>query len=440
MGRFIRRLMAVWLALTVVWSGSAALVWTAGAGQAPPDEPEGAVDFAALTIRPGDLEEPGWVHEGAFIEQVEGEAAGYAAYLGGGGPVEPVIEAMTAMGWRRKYVHSLALPSPASPGLPPQRIRSYVTEYATPEGAADGFAMFENEEPIETAVDTPTSRTFGDQSELTEDRGVSGIDGRRYRSLDLTFRSGNLVAGVTLIIYENAILTSPTGTLLESLAGLLEARITTGATPGLGLAVARLAPPEPAVVTFDDAYYRLDGADVPLAGETAMDATRRIDTYAAAIDVYQLWQGVEVGTDAGMLYGVTLLRFPDEQTAAAWVTDLDTVLSANPFYRDFQPIEVMQALGDQHSAFRYIAGGATSGPRAVLVAIRIGTLVARVHVVPQGRIADVPPAPVLELASIQAGCLGGDSCPDIVSIPVELLSVPAAEPPRGSPVAVTPAV
>lgn len=441
MGGRWQRLPVIVLALLVSLAGATGAADGTAAGMAMQSAGEPDRDLAALTIRPGDLEEPGWVHEGAFFEQLAGEAAGYAAYLGGGGPVEPVIETMTAMGWQRKYIHSIALPSPASPGLPPQRIRSYITEYATPDGAADGFAHFEDETPIESARDVPTSRTFGDGSELTEDRGVSGIDGRRYRSLDLTFRSGNLVAGVTLIIYENAILTSPTGDIIESLAALLEARMVAGTDPaaGLGAIVSRLAPPEPAVVTYDDAYYRFEGVDVPVAGEAAMEATRRADTYADATEVYQLWQGIDAGAPAGLLYGVTLLRFPSDQAAAGWVTDLETILAANPFYRAFQPVAVMQPLGDQTNALSYVAGGDASTPRAVLVAVRAGNVVARVHVVPQGRASDVPADPVIELAAAQAACLAGGACAPVDAIPAALLTLPAEPAPQASPVAATPA-
>lgn len=426
------------VALVVALTGSATGSVAMGARQAPLDP---GLDLAAVTIRPGDLEEPGWVHEGAFIEQLAGEAAGYAAYLGGGESVEAVIETLSVMGWERKYVHSLALPSPASSGLPPQRIRSYVTEYATPEGAAEGFAFFEDERPIESATDIPATRTFGEESELTEDRGVSGIDGRHYRSLDLTFRTGNLVAGVTLIIYENAVLASPTGDMIEALAGLLESRITEGVGDGVGLGtmVVRLAPAESAIVTFDDAYYRFDGEDAPQAGESPTDAIRRVETYAGATEVYQLWQGINTGTSTGLLYGVTLLRFPDEQAAAGWVTDLAAILAANPFYRAFQPITGAPPLGDQTNALSYSAGGDANAPRAVLVAVRVGHFVARLHLVPQGWGSDVPADPVIELAAAQAACLTGETCEPIGTLPAALLVPPSPRAaPNASPVAATP--
>ncbi|MEZ4495353.1 MAG: hypothetical protein R2845_00915 [Thermomicrobiales bacterium] len=44
----------------------------------------------------------------------------------------------------------------------------------------------------------------------------------------------------------------------------------------------------------------------------------------------------------------------------------------------------MPQLGDQTMALTYAAGGGVNGPRSILLAIRVGDTVMRVHLVPQG--------------------------------------------------------
>src|SRR5215218_6274823 len=154
------------------------------------------LDLAALTLRPGDVAEPGWKHAGAFMEDLASEAEIAASYRGDGSTAEDASEQLVAFGWRRMYVDVLDGPTGAN-AAPNRRIRSYITEYASAEGAAAGFLYLEDEGAIASAEDVPGTRPFGEQFELTSDKGTSGVDGRPFRSLDLTFRAGNLVAGVT---------------------------------------------------------------------------------------------------------------------------------------------------------------------------------------------------------------------------------------------------
>jgi hypothetical protein len=389
------------------------------------------LDVAAMTLRPGDVGQPGWVHDGAFVERLDSEARNEAAYLGRGTSAESVAAKLSAMGWGRMYVDTLIVPSPATPNAPAQRIRSYITEYASAEGAAAGFAYLEDESAIPSAKDIAASRTFGDASELTEDRGVSAVDGRTYRSLDLTFRAGNLVAGVTLIVYPSKTAVDPQPSAVEALGTILEARVKTPLTNGAGLgrAVARLAPTDRAVTTYDDAYYRLGRADIPVSDESVAATSLRVRTYAEATDVYQLWQGIDASASAGVLYGVTLLHFPSEAAAAAWVTNLQSILAVNPFYGQMRPIDGAPSIGDQSIALGYAAGGGANAPRAVLVAVRVGAYVARVHVVPQGQTRDIPVAPVIALAGIEAGCLSGDACGDVLTLPEGLIVTSAGATP-----------
>lgn len=383
------------------------------------------LDLAATALRPSDIGEPGWVHLGAFVQSLEAEAANFAVYKGHGLSREEVAGHLRAFGWRREYVSVLGLPSEADASVPSRIVRSYVVEFGDAGGAAAGLVYLQDVSGVPTATDVPLDRALGEQAGATRDRGLS--QGRPFRSLDVTFRMGNLVAGVTAINYPGVAFADPPLAKAETLAATLAGRLATAPAPGatIGGAVLRIADPGHSLTTYDDAYVRLGSADVPLADETAQATAARIATYEGAVDVYQLWQGIDVGTAAGALYGVTLLRFPDAASATAWVRDLATILGKNPFYGDLKPLSV-PALGDQTTALAYVPGGGTGQPRALLLAVRIGADVARVHLVPQGKLAAIPPEALQELARAQATCLRALSCPESTSVPSSLAAALAA--------------
>ena len=406
-------------------------------------------DLPTLTLRPADLDEVGWAHEGAFVQTMSGQAEAHAEYVGAS--VEDVESRLATAGWERQYVHVLRRASDDDTVSPSRRIRSYVTLYDEPSGAAAGFTYLEDESTIPSAEDVATSRDIGEESELTVELGTTQTDGRAYRSLDLTFRTGPLVGGVTLITYTDGETdASPESApfdlgadqeLVERLAGVLEQRLSTpgSAGPALGARVLRLDSDAHDVVTFDDAYYRMAGEDIPLADERSAAERLRTATYADATDVYQLWQSVDTASPAGVLVGVTLLRFSEEQAAEAWVTDLESILAANPFYGDLQyeAGAVTGDLGAQSVALSYVAGGgAGDAPRALLVAVRVGEVVARVHLVPQGTMPSIEPIAMAELADAQGRCLQSSPGTEMAPVPQALVVALAdAQEPEATPIA-----
>ena len=394
-------------------------------------------DLAALALRPGDVPEAGWKHAGAFMEDLASQAEVVAGYRGDGSTAAEVTEQLFEFGWQRMYLNVLhgppgtvATPTADASSAPARRIRSYLAAYASAEGAADGFAYLEDESGIASAEDVPGTRQFGEQSEVTADEGTSGIDGRPFRSLDLTFRMGNIVAGVTAIAYGSGAALPDTAEL-EALAAVLETRLREAPeSAGLGPVIARFGGDRHEIATYDDAYYRIAGEDIPIIDESLTTAARRIASYAGATDVYQLWQGIDVGTAGGVLYGVTALRFPEEAAAAAWMNDLATTLGENPFYGSLRTLVLPADLSYPAVALSYVSGGGSpDAPRAVLVAVQAGPVVARVHVVPQGGMRDVPLSAVLSLAEVQAACLGGVDCDELTELPPDLIGPePAASP------------
>jgi hypothetical protein len=406
----IRRVVVVLLVMSVAAGSLPRLV--GAQGKTP-------LDLAALVLRPDDMGSPGWVHLGAFVQSLEAEAADVAGYRGRGLAADEVAGRLRAIGWQREYVAVLGLPSEADDTVQTRIVRSYITEYGDVAGAAAGFVYLEDESGVLSATDVPLDRALGEEAEATRDRGIS--QGRPFRSLDVTFRIGNLVAGVTVVNYPAEEFVEPDLAEAGALAATLAGRLSSP-PPGttIGAAVLRIGMPGQSLPTYDDAYFRLDGVDVPLTDETPQAAAARIATYAGAVDVYQLWQGIGIGTEAGALYGVTLLRFPDAAAATAWVRDLATILGANPFYGDLTPVTV-STLGDQTTALAYAPGGGGPGePHALLLAVRSGADVARVHLVPQGDLAAIPTAALVALAQQQTDCLRALACAAPAAVPASL--------------------
>ncbi len=409
-----------------------AVLATPASAQSPPPAP----DLPALTIRPTDLDQSGWLHQGAFVHSVADAARDRADYIGQGADSDEVAERLTSIGWQREYVSFLSHPSKADPSQPDQVIRSYVTEYTNADGARAGFEFLEDESTVAAAKDLPLNQTFGQQSELTSERGFSSQTGRQFRSLDLTFRMGALIAGVNVIQYPTAERVDPDIDLLKTLATTMENRIAESPVidSALGARVVRIAHTDAEVVTFDDAYYRITGVDIPLEGESSDAAGLRTDTYRDALDVYQLWQGIDTAEVDGALFGVTLLHFPDAEAAKAWTSDLPDILATNPFYGDIRTEEAGVALGDQTVALSYASGGGgPSDPHALIIAVRIGPDIARLHLVPQGNKASVPIDALAELARVEADCLATAGCAETIPVPDALLAALTA-PDRATPV------
>ena len=419
------RLARLAASLTLILLGLGAPIGEATAGGVATPTPPRPLDLAALTLRPSDLDGPDWIHEGAFVQSLAAQSSGHAGYLGAGTTADDVMSVLTDAGWERQYVSMMSRASQSDPADPTDRIRSYVTRYASPEGAAAGFDYLEDERSVAGATDIPTERPHGEDSELTEERVATGDDEGAVRSLDLTFRVGALVAGVTVIDADADDSARANLDLVERLASRIEDRIAASgnAAPGIGADAVRLTGDGHELVTFDDAYYRIAAEDVPLAGESPQGARLRIATYAGAREVYQLWQGIDTGGDAGALYGATLLRFEDESAAESWVATLESILAENPFYGDLRFFAGAGGLdlGDDAVALSYVAnGGGGDAPRSVLVAVRVGADVARVHLVPQGVLPSIPLEPVVELARHQATCLREQVCTGTAAIPSTL--------------------
>ena len=196
-----------------------------------------------MTLVPGDLPDGGYGLESGTRLSLTDEATGAVNYRGGESVASTVADypkRLSVAGWLERYSSALAMPNPNDPLLVDRRIVTYVTLYTDQTGASDGFALLEDESTITTAADISGSRTIAEQSEITQNTGILQGSGLPFQSLDLTFRTGILTAGV--LIYDNRNVPPEIGEI-EALADLLLSRIQEILTNGgSGLGRPRVAP------------------------------------------------------------------------------------------------------------------------------------------------------------------------------------------------------
>lgn len=399
-----------------------------------------------MTLVPGDLPQPGYGLESGIRLDLEEEAKSAVAYRGGenvAGDVAQFAASLQAAGWQERYAVALALLAPGDTSRVDRRVVTYVTRYETAKGAEQGFTLMEDESAIPTAKDIEGTQTIGEQSEITQDTGTiqdSGQGSRPFQSLDLTFRLGNLTAGV--LIYDNRNL-QPEVTEVEALALTLQDHITSvlqDGGPGLGIRALRLSG-SPSAFGFDDEEYELRGdAVIPYVGETPDVMAEREVNYGLATDVYTIYQALITGDSQPNddPYVVTrLYRFPNPNAASIWLAGLTDQLRGTPDeYAEVSPLSGAISVGDESVGIAYrFNASASLVTEGFLLAVRVGPIVARIQV-------DALPAPSLDvvrsLAEAQAACLAdasGAACPENVPVPPELLQPAPSATPEASPVA-----
>ena len=424
--------------ITAQDDGAAPVVTTPDDGADPGTEP--LLDLAAITLQPADVGVPGYRLGDSYTEGLERWAAFANEYRGGDAEGEDAWrERLEDAGFRRSYTNRLGLVAENDPNVYRSEILSYVLEYATADGASDGFTLLEDEAGIAGTGDVPgrAAGGFGEEWELTRIADEFD-DGTPYFALDLTFRRDRFVAGVTVVDYAGD---RPAVATVESLAITLELHLSNALSgfapaPGLGNRIARYS--GDAVVTFSDRYEDLNGVAIPRAGETEAETLDR-QTYDADIGadaVYYLYQSIALDPDdqdASAGYAQTLYRFTGRREATVWAKDAAAFFVANPgVYLDVRLVEDAAEVGDGSATLAYGYQRA-DGTRAdgYFVYLYVGKDVAALQLDAPG---GVPLAVVEDLAAAQGACLQDGACPDPLPAP-DLPAPGAAASPVASPVA-----
>jgi hypothetical protein len=386
------------------------------------------LDLAAMALQPADLAEPGF---GTGWSELA-DAASLAEHLALDVDV-PVTEILTGLNdagylrryelWlERGYPQDVATPE-APPGIVEKRVVSAVTEYATAEGAAAGFALIERGLEDQAAVqeigprttpyeDVPLTTEIGDEAEATRYGHITPDTGVPVQNLNLTVRVGNLIADVIVEDHRN---NPPDVAEAEVLAATLLARIEavqTDGAPGLSNLVIR-----PTGESQVDTYLARDGRAIPIFGESPAQAEASRQSIGNATDVY----GVERVLGEFPYLLARLYRFPSAEDAASWLTEQPelTIAVPNTGYVDVTEVADAETLGEASRVFRYgFPLDATTTAYGYAVYARVGDIVARVQV---DSVPEAPLASVLELAQAQVRCLQAGSCLETIPVPAALV-------------------
>ncbi|MFT4038732.1 MAG: hypothetical protein QM692_11175 [Thermomicrobiales bacterium] len=389
-------------------------------------------NLTAMALFPADLPESGFALDSGRFEPSSGMAAAVAERTGKTG--QETQADLDAFGYGRRYALRLAAAWPT--GTPPpdgvdnpwgRTVTTIVTEFPSAEDATAAFTYIEKDAEAAGGLsffpeeeDVPLDTVIGDEAELTSLVAIASDTGAPYASLNLTFRTGNLIADVTIDDYLNREIDQ---TDIEEFAGLLLTRIEevrSGDMPDLGERMLRFAGP-----TYEDSYTRLDGVAFPEHGMTAK-ATAELQARSNAQAIYTRDQDID-GAAHPAYFTVQLLRFASPEDAAAFdVEALTQRFADDPFYSDVVSVTDAPTVGDASTTLQYgyaedtdyadwsgYSIVARSGAELILLSVEQ----------PGGASLET----VVELAEMQLACVTGDPCPDVLPIPVSLLA-PAATP------------
>jgi hypothetical protein len=400
-----------------------------------------------MALRPSDFDIPGlgrWFGESMTLEQDVAEQAQF-----GGKDSALAHETLVAAGWKRHYTSLLEAPVlyGAEEPVLAMTIRSYVREFDDAAGAAVAFNFLEDESfassptsgvtpvagEMSLAEDIPGTRVIGDDSEITRHLGVGSFTNLPFNSLDLTFRVGNLVAGVSLSDFTGG---EPEVAEVEAMAQIYLERITqvqAEGGPGLSTRIVRLDAPD--ITASRDDYAVLDGVIAPDYNQTAESAAEKLARYGAASDVAFVIQRFPSGGEGSgddVYYRSDIYRFADDAAATDWLTRSEERLANLSGVVSFTPVPDAATLGDESQSFAIERVSSEQETRGYLIYARVGNEVAETRLFAQ---PEAPLAVAEELAQAQVACLESAEICERIAAPAALVALAVlATPVAGTPV------
>jgi len=334
---------------------------------------------------------------------------------------------LTGAGYEGSYFSTQSLPSDTTnrASLPIREVQIGVYPFADVQGAAAGYELLTDESGVPEAEDVEGTVTFGDESELTRNRGDNDPDiGQPFRELELEFRRGCLVVSLALFNYGDAA-AEPEVDAIEQLGERLVARVddvVAGRTPGLDALALNLQPNGDLLSRSLVFYAMLDGEAVREWDETDEDFAGREKTwgeigFASALrSDTPIPSGEDIPDDDLRRFN-TLLQFPDEEIASAYLQGAAGRFAGSPLYLEVTEIAAAPALGDESVALAVTRE--TDGVRWDLneLFVRVGDIVTVTWIErPDESLAEpeVGIEPLAELAETQVACLvAGGVCPPV---------------------------
>jgi hypothetical protein len=397
-----RTILVLWLALAAVAAPSLG----AAASAAAPDD-DAALELAAMILTPTDL---GLAGMAAYpIDQVSGmmqtaQATAQEFVEFEGATADRAQAVFVESGLQRHYQHFYLLTYPDAPDTTNYTARLVLTSVFEYPDQAKATAAFE-----------PLAQLLGrDGPEATPAIAPIGDESREVGAgaeFSLTFRSGRLIVYITI----RDGIGQPTQAEVETLASAILDHIqavTSGGGPGLSRYVIRF--PDDVVMTGPFEGYNLIAGNVIVRDNGYVDVFLPLLATAAAgagaLDGYDLSNALvmEGGGWAGD-HGSTVYRFPDPDSAAAWLHELPERL-ATTTARELK-VTAAPGIGDQAFLATYLSEPTDIIQAHRIGAVRVGSLVA----VLTG--SEVPPEAARQLLTAQAACLAEGGCSGPVPVP-----------------------
>jgi hypothetical protein len=347
---------------------------------------------------------------------------------------------LTAAGFVQRYQSSLAVPSADDPTVFEIQIVTVVSEYASAEAAEAGFAAsIASSEAIES---TP----IGDESHVSSLSAVATQTGTEYQAVQLIFRQDRLLF---VINFADLLNRPPDQAVLEAMGqAILErtAPVLAGEAPALtqkGQQMSTTGVPRSSIEQY---YEAINGAIVPLFGETEQSFSARGNAYSGGTDVgvtSVISRGAgenqepvpDQATTAPFTYTTSLVNFPSAEDATAWMNGLAERLAADPLptYLSMSQVADAPTYGEASATYRFtqqLEGQTASGFRTY---VQVGAEVAIVE------LAAVPEAPMAVLEPLiqgQVQCLTEGNCAAVADPPTGLPAAgaaPSADAPADAP-------
>src|SRR5215203_4307608 len=366
---------------------------------AAPSSDAPPLDLAVMALTPDDL--------------AEDVLYGYG--IADGGSLSP--EAVAATDLRQAYELRLGLPT--EDGNPAQSVRSTIHEYADERGATAAFPIVTGWVGVITAIQVSEDASIGDESTMTR---LIGTTTPPYHGLDLTFRSGRIIASVRLIDFTGAI---PAVSDATRLAAHLLSRIQTESDdPSAGLAPRTLRIAGEGIIPVRD-YYTIAGGRIrQLAYQSTAATAETTVAEAGILAEYEVSQHIVthgLAEQDTYLYSY-VLRFADEEAAAAHLRDSPTRIAGNDPSSNYEEIPGLREYGDDFLAYTQTAHWAANDVDLTYETylLRVGSFLAQVQLIaPEW----VPYGALEDLAAAQADCLGHGFCTEPVPLPAALVAM-----------------
>ncbi len=251
-----------------------------------------------------------------------------------------------------------------------------IEEYESPDGAALAFEAFNDPDPLAEVAQASDIEEL-DAPRLGDEAAMWSFQSDHWGSPSIPVITLWVLVDTYIVSISGvdaSEITEPDPAVIERLMEFQLTRLEHAEhlyQPSLSTCAPRLAGDD--VVTLNDDYVQLNGKAFGVWFDTyaTMEETEALAADHGMVDRYRVRQrisGTEVGATDGLLYYTVVTRtFEDDDSAAAYIDDLEQVLEEEG-REELSELDDVPTLGDAARTFTYVGGsGSLSTVTYVLV-------------------------------------------------------------------------